>query len=281
MKKNSTSMTIKSGQATTGTASHVTGTKEWASCNVNIQTGCEHDCRYCYAKCMALRFHRTTADGWRKPVFRTRDVNRDWGKRPGTIMFPSTHDITPQNMETCIGVLERLLALGNQVLVVSKPHLACVQAMCQRLVPYRDQILFRFTIGSADDHVLKYWEPDAPLFAERLASLRYAREQGFETSVSCEPMLDADIDAVINAVRPYTSQSIWLGRANRLMQAVTLNCPRDRQVLASARELNAVWDDDAVRVLFARFKDDPVIRWKDSIKKVVGIPEASRKGLDE
>jgi len=52
-------------------------------------------------------------------------------------------------------------------------------------------------------------------------------------------------------------------------------------VLASARELNAVWDDDAVRVLFARFKDDPVIRWKDSIKKVVGIPEASRKGLDE
>ena len=37
-----------------------TGTQEWAASNVNIQDGCEHDCRYCYAKTMAIRFKRAT-----------------------------------------------------------------------------------------------------------------------------------------------------------------------------------------------------------------------------
>ena len=249
-----------------------TGTKEWAASNVNIQTGCEHDCGYCYAKAGAVRRHQVTVGDWQKPVLRPHRVSKNYRKRPGTIMFPSTHDITPLNVETCIGVLERLLAPGNRVLIVSKPHLACVKALCRRLEGFRSQILFRFTIGSADDRVLKSWEPGAPRFAERLAALRYAREQGFETSVSCEPMLDADIDAVINAVRPYTSQSIWLGRVNRLMQAVALNCPGDNRATASARKLLGLWTDDAVRTLYARHKDDPLIRWKDSIKQVVGLP---------
>ena len=148
----------------------ITGTKEWAAENVNIQTGCEHDCRYCYAKGMALRFHRTTAEGWRKPTIRPSEVNRKRGQRRGTVMFPSTHDITPLNVEACIGVLEKMLAAGNRVLIVSKPHLRCVKTMCERLAQYRDRIVFRFTIGSVDDHVLRYWEPGAPASAERLAS---------------------------------------------------------------------------------------------------------------
>lgn len=259
----------------------VTGTKEWAASNVNVQNGCEHDCRYCFAKCMALRFHRTTADDWRTPVLRQRDVNRGRGKCRGTIMFPSSHDITPANVDTCAAVLEKLLAACNLVMIVSKPHLECVRKMCDRLPQYRGRILFRFTIGSADDRVLGYWEPGAPAFAERLAALRYAREQGFETSLSCEPMLDANIDAVISAVRPLVSHSIWLGRANRLVQTVTMNCPGDSQAIASARALVHVWNDEAVRGLYERFKNDPLIRWKDSIKRVAGLPGTAEKGMDQ
>jgi len=37
-----------------------TGTQEWAASNVNIQDGCEHDCLYCYAKIMAIRYKRAT-----------------------------------------------------------------------------------------------------------------------------------------------------------------------------------------------------------------------------
>ena len=36
-----------------------TGTKEWAKSNLNFQLGCEHGCRYCYAREMAVnRFKR-------------------------------------------------------------------------------------------------------------------------------------------------------------------------------------------------------------------------------
>ena len=258
----------------------VTGTQEWAADNVNIQKGCEHNCRYCYAKGMGLRFRRTTVDDWRKPVILDREVDRGRRMGDGTIMFPSTHDITPLNIEACVVVLEKLLVAGNRVLIVSKPHLACVSVLCGRLAAYRDKVLFRFTIGSADDDTLMYWEPGAPAFAERLAALRHAREQGFETSVSCEPMLDADIDAVIAAVRSYVSHSIWLGRANRLVQTVTMNCPGDDDAIAMARKLNGVWTDEAVRALYERYKNDPLIRFKDSVKAVVGLPEAMQKGQD-
>jgi hypothetical protein len=34
------------------------------------------------------------------------------------------------------------------------------------------------------------------------------------------------------------------------------------------------------RRLYARHRDDTVIKWKDSIKKVVGIERPTEKGLD-
>ena len=34
----------------------VFGTKEWAKYNENFISGCSHDCRYCYAKTMAMGY---------------------------------------------------------------------------------------------------------------------------------------------------------------------------------------------------------------------------------
>ena len=36
----------------------ISGTKEWSVSSVNCITGCEHNCRYCYARANALRFKR-------------------------------------------------------------------------------------------------------------------------------------------------------------------------------------------------------------------------------
>jgi DNA repair photolyase len=102
------------------------GTQEWAASNVNIQDGCEHDCRYCYAKTMAIRFRRAAAASWSKPRLRQHDLDRGFTRRAGRIMFPTAHDITPRNLDECLMVLNRMLAAGNDLLVVSKPWLACV-----------------------------------------------------------------------------------------------------------------------------------------------------------
>ena len=256
------------------------GTREWAKHNVNIQLGCRKGCAYCYAECMAVRFKRKTAADWTDPEINWAKVEARHGKKNGRIMFPTTHDIDAHNIDACVTVLKSMLAAGNDVLVVSKPRIDCVRRLCAELVPFKGQITFRFTIGSADDTVLKAWEPGAPSFAERLASLKHAFEAGFRTSVSCEPMLDAHIDKVVEAARPYVTDSIWLGRANQLRQNVAINRPSDAKAKALADALIATITDDFIRGLYARFRNDTVIKWKDSLKKVLGIDRPTAKGLD-
>jgi len=258
-----------------------TGTQEWAASNVNIQDGCEHDCRYCYAKTMAIRFKRATSDSWKRPRLRQHDLDRGFTRRSGRIMFPTAHDITDQNINECLAVLSRMLAVGNELLIVPNPRLSCVKRLCDELATYQAQIVFRFSIGSTDDAVLSYWEPGAPSFKARLACLQYAYAKDFQTSVSGEPMLDGDPDALIAAVRPYVTDSIWLGKINRLRHILPQNCPRDPEAVYRGEILMATQTDAAIGTLYRRYRHDHLIKWKDSIKSVVGLRRPAVAGLDE
>ena len=256
------------------------GTYEWASRNYNFQSGCRNGCRYCYAQCMAIRYKRHTPATWLIPEVIKPKITQRFGKKSGRTMFPSSHDIDPSNLDACLTVLGGMLGAGNDVLIVSKPHLECIRRLCAELGAFKRQITFRLTIGSADDAVLKAWEPYAPKFAERLASLRHAFEAGYRTSVSCEPMLDGDIYEVIRRARPYVTDSIWLGVANRLRGTMAINCPGDKAAMAMANSLISLMSDEFIHGLYARYKSDPLIKWKDSIKKVVGLKRPIEKGLD-
>jgi len=258
-----------------------TGTKEWAASNVNIQDGCEHDCLYCYAKTMAIRFKRATATSWAKPRLRQHDLDRRYTKRSGRIMFPTAHDITDRNINECLLVLKRILAAGNEVLIVSKPCLSCIKRLCEELTRYREHVVFRFSIGSTDDAVLSFWEPGAPSFKARLACLQYAFEKDFKTSVSGEPMLDGNPDALIAAVRPFVTDAIWLGKVNRLRQILPFNNPRNAEAVRRGDALIALQSDKAILALYARHRRDPMIKWKDSIKVVVGLSRPAAAGMDE
>jgi DNA repair photolyase len=256
------------------------GTQEWAVHNVNIQLGCQHDCKYCYAKCMAIRFKRSTSPDWKHDRILRNKVDRAYLKKNGRIMFPTTHDITPGNIMDCVKVLKKLLAADNDVLIVSKPNLACVQTMCEELSQYRKQILYRFTIGSVNNSILEYWEPNAPIFSERLASLKHAFHSHFSTSVSVEPILDDDVDSLIGCLRSYVTDAIWLGRVNQVGAAIAINCPNDAEARKRAKDLLMLHNDDWIRNLYCRHQKDRKVKWKDSIKKIVGIERPAERGLD-
>jgi hypothetical protein len=202
------------------------------------------------------------------------------GKKNGTIMFPTTHDITPANLPDCIIVLKKLLEVGNKVLIVSKPHLPCIRGLCCALAGYEKQVLFRFTIGSKNNAVLKRWEPNAPEFEERLEALKFAHRHGWATSVSCEPMLDRRIYLVINYVKPYVTDAIWLGKPNKITTRIVTNNPDLPDAKAMAQELEAMFPDNFIWDLYYQYRDDPMIKWKDSIKAVVGLERSMVKGLD-
>lgn len=252
-----------------------TGTREWADVNVNIINGCEHRCRYCYAAEMAKRFGRIAAlDDWGTTCFELRpaEVDKTRKKYKGRVMFPTSHDITPRFLDECVTVLRKLLAAGNEVLIVSKPHLECVQRLCQELAAYKEKVIFRFTIGAMDDELLRYWEPGAPAFAERLAALKHAHEQGFRTSVSAEPMLDVPHAVELyEALIPYVTDTIWFGKMNDVRRRVAVQTPEDE---VAVRRIEENQTDERIVELYQRLKDNPKIQWKDSFKAVVGLPTA-------
>ena len=65
-----------------------------------------------------------------------------------------------------------------------------IKKIIARFQEYQGLMQFRFTITSLNDKLLKFWEPNAPLFQERVSSLMFAFKNGFRTSVSIEPFLD-------------------------------------------------------------------------------------------
>jgi len=251
-----------------------TGTKEWAPTSVNCCFGCSHGCRYCYARYNAVRRWKTIeAADWPKMEVNEDALTRTYSKFKGMVMFPTTHDITLDVLDPCMKVLAKLLEAGNKVLVVSKPHWVCIKSICETFVNFKGQILFRFTIGG-DNYHLAYWEPGAPSFDERMLCLAMARRKGFETSVSMEPLLETDIDVVselIDMFDPLVSETIWIGKMNHIDERVEILTDED------ARKAQAIRDgqtDERVTQLYRRFKDNPKIQWKDSIREVIGNVDA-------
>lgn len=257
----------------------VFGTREWAKHNANACSGCSNNCTYCYSKCAAILKKVKTPENWIEEVPYSKAPHKKWEQKDGTIMFPTQHDITPTNIDICIKMLHNIFEPGNDVLIVSKPHLNCIKQLCQEFEEYRKNILFRFTIGSANNTILKLWEPNAPNFEERLESLIYAFKKNFNTSVSCEPMLDGNIDHLIEQVSPYITDAIWLGKMNYPEKRLIANGHSD--MLPLACRLMEIWNDDNIWALYERYKDNTLIKWKESIKKVVGIEIPTEAGLDK
>jgi len=260
---------------------YVFGTYEWAVENANFISGCSNNCKYCYSREMAIRFKRKTTDNWNVEEVNYNQFNKKVKKVDGFIMFPSSHDITPINLTNTIIFLRKLLDAKNNILIVSKPHFEVIEAICSNFLEYKKNILFRFTIGSKNSETLKFWEPGAPNYEERKKCLKYAFDNGFETSISCEPMLDGNTVNLVSDLQDYVTDFIWIGKANFLLRRLTMNGLIDEETTNQAHKLIDSQSDSRIRLLYKKLKDNPKIKWKESIKKVLNLEISTVKGLDE
>jgi len=257
----------------------IRGTKEWAVAEVNCSRGCPHGCLYCYARYDQVERKRLVTDSeWEVCQDIDGEVNKVQPRYDGQVMFPAAHDIIPENLTSSIKVIQNLLDAGNKVLVVSKPHLECIQQICHELYPVRENILFRFTITARKSEMLKFWEPGAPRYKERLMSLRSSFERGFATSVSIEPMLDGeDVVEMVHELLPYVSHSIWLGKMNKIDTRVA----GEGDFLHSEIErIERGQTDEQIGRLYSQLRDVEKIRWKESMKEVLGLDLPKSPGLD-
>lgn len=241
------------------------GTAEWAEVTENICRGCPNNCLYCYAAHNANRFGHRTRKEWHREEFTKRAKMKSYPMKDGVVMFPSSHDITPFNLDACIRVMKLILSAGNRLLIVSKPREDCIPTILIELAPWKDQILFRFTIGSVDSDICAVWEPGAPSPGERIMCLRETFHAGFRTSVSIEPMLAGAMEAVftVASVKEYVTDTIWIGKMNKIRTRVAAELG---DLIEAIEELQS---DKNILWLYDHFKNNPMIRWKDSINEVV------------
>lgn len=247
-----------------------TGTREWSDFSCNICIGCANNCLYCYAADnAATRFKTKARDKWHIEEFSKRSKSlKSFPANKGVVMFPTTHDITPFNVGEYIRVAKLILEKGNRLLIVSKPRMECIIKVLDKLRQYKDQILFRFTIGTTSVDISQFWEPGAPLPSERIDCLALATSRGFKTSVSMEPMLEGRVGAiyVIKSIHERVTDTIWIGKMNKPRLRVDMSCPMNRFAVA---EIETLQSDDEILKLYAQLKTHPKVRWKDSIKLVI------------
>lgn len=246
-----------------------TGTREWSDLSYNIGIGCSHDCLYCYARANAVdRWKSVKADEWTTEKIRQSAVDKNWARHIGVIMYPTTHDITLEYLQSSIIVLKKMLTAGNHVLIVSKPHFECIIALCKELSEWKSQILFRFTIGSMDATVSHLWEPGAPVPYERVRCLKHAYTTGYSTSVSVEPNLGGTLNAtdVVEAVEDYVTHDIWIGKMNKIDSRVHAD---NQEMVDAIERIRVAQCDESTLLLYNHLRYYPKVAWKDSIKQVI------------
>lgn len=183
-------------------------------------------------------------------------------------MFPSSHDIVdiPEVEKACFDVLAKLFKRGNDVLVTTKPRETIIKKIHSVFSDYKEQIQFRFTITSRNDDLLKFWEPNAPLFEERMSCLEFAFSNDYKTSVSIEPFLDHDPQTLVKMVAPCSTESIWIGKMNYI--------PRNHLPESSLfyySEIRKNCEKEHLLKIHKDLKDFPKIRFKDSIRSALSL----------
>ena len=162
------------------------GVQQWADESYNFMDKglrCPNRCLYCYMNPINHHFGRdeyedTIVDGVLNFRVNKAKVDKGWrnvksGVKQKTIMMPSSHDIFMEGggAEAFCVIATKMIKAGHFVLCVSKPRLDVIRYICDKMEGFKDKFMFRFTIPTNDNDLIKQWETQAPSFEERFESL--------------------------------------------------------------------------------------------------------------
>lgn len=268
------------------------GTREWAKKEINCIKGCGTYCLYCYAKGIAKHYKRCIEETWKDMEINWNAVKKGYGRvrkegsQPHDIMFPTSHNIIIDEpyFSASITVLKKLLESGNTVLVTIKPFLNVVKKLCEIIQNYKKMLTYRFTIGSTSSELLKVLETNAPSFEERLKALKYAASEGFNTSISIEPLLDSTPFKLIKKLEPYLSPvnyekdigTIWIGLLKTQYIPIAM---RTGEVKRFVAYIKPKLQFSHVYHYYEKLYNHPRIRWKESVVKLMILNDIKVKNL--
>jgi hypothetical protein len=275
------------------------GTKQWSDKSFNAMKAgnlCGNACFYCYIQAIfhqnnqadIHQFYKKYIDqglqiigngdikGKDRQAFlqefeiKEENIKKGWAKHGKRYLFmtPTSHDIFQSNMVDLVTAWKKMLDVDHELLIVSKPRIECIKYICKELKDYKDKITFRFTITSDDQEILDVFEPLAPTFDERMTCLEYAREMGFETSVSIEPFLSDPVSTVEHLL-PWVTGEIWIGAMNNFPSEKIIGYKfTEREQYQIDRLKNDEYTFENHERIVNTLRNDPNIQWKESFVKM-------------
>ena len=202
--------------------------REYFELAANLYSTCEHACRYCYA---ADVLHMKPDDFFRRGVPRPLEALKTdaarlarKGERRHILLSFVTDPYQPVEAELCLTrkAIEALHGFGLYVAILTKAGLRPIRDF-DILSPLD---LFGVSLTTRSAETILRWEPNVPLYYDRIESLRQAKAKGIPTWVSCEPVVEpAETLGLIVEAAPYTDV-FKVGTLNYQDEARRIDWPR-------------------------------------------------------
>lgn len=177
-----------------------TRAKEYSDLAINIYTGCNHGCWYCYAKKMHDRWKPNEDFADVKPregIVEATKRQLSGGKYKGKeIMLCFTCDPYPHTIDTTPTreVIMAIKEAGAHVQILTKGGDRARRDF--DLLDSGDS--FGITLSCIADKVAKIAEPNTAMPTERIETLMAVARKGVKTWVSFEPVIE--LDAILGAI---------------------------------------------------------------------------------
>ena len=191
---------------------------------VNCYAGCEHGCRYCYARFVTRFSH--PGEQWgsfvdvkvNAPYVLAHEVRR---KRVGRVFVSSVCDgWQPREASYLLTrqCLEILLHYRYPLTILTKSRLA---GRDLDILTSSEGVEFGVTITTLDESLRSLIEPRSSTSAERLAILQEAKRRGIKTYAFLGPLLpylsdtEANLNSLLRAVKGVGADYFYVDRLNQ------------------------------------------------------------------
>lgn len=202
--------------------------REYSALAVNIYNGCNHGCRYCYAPdCM----RRDRQEFYNRQSARADILSKVWHDCniiAGTnerVLLCFTCD--PYQRLDDTEKLTRHTIWAFKLYNISFQVLTKAGHRAERDFDlYTEKDAFATTLTFMNDEKSLYYEPEAALPAERIETIKKAKQKGIETWVSFEPVLnDDEVFKLLEATHEYVDL-YKVGKVSRFKADKEINWDR-------------------------------------------------------
>ena len=188
---------------------------EYAKLGLNPYGGCSHDCKYCYNKRSYLHkgsYEQPTKKASLKNIqndLMILEGARD--KTPVHISFMGDpYDVGRTDNSYVRSIIKTFRAYDHPFQILTKGGMLAAKDFDL----YGPNDKFGVTLTFDNDADSKRYEPGAALPADRIEALKEAQNQGINTWVSCEPVIDpAQTLNLIELTNEFVDL-FWIGKLN-------------------------------------------------------------------